>query len=99
MTDANANQVGVDDVLALATCFNEVAQKIADAEVADGKLSTAEIVGAMASSWKEELRAIVGMKHVPEELKDMTDEEKSEVLAAFMPGVLALVKMFMPASK
>jgi len=74
----------------------ELTRKLKEEKLDDGKLDTSEVVKSVTSTLPAGVKAMIGSGKIKDELDDLDDEERDQLLKATMEVVDNVVAMFMP---
>lgn len=85
---------GIEETLDVVEYAGKVVDSLAQHKADDGKIDTTEIVSTIATTTPAGISALVGSGDIDDELKDLSEEEKTELLSKSMPVLLKLVGMF-----
>jgi len=99
MSEEKKDQYPIDDSLDVIKYAGAVVKGLAEAKADDGKIDSGEVIGVATATLPEATSAVIGSWNVPKELGELSDQEKNQLLAAGMPVILELVKLFAPISK
>lgn len=88
------NTVGIDEILDVVDCYVEIVDDIHDQKMDDGKLTMSEIGQVAAENALGIFEAFWGSDEIPDQVKNMTDEQKAIVLDKMLPATIKLIKTF-----
>lgn len=90
------DKIGIEeskDVLAYSKALRE---KLENAKSDDGKIDTAELLSAMVTTANSAIKAMMGVGQVDDEMRDLSDEERAELVTLAMTEVLGYLRLFAP---
>lgn len=92
------DEYGIEETMDLVEFATKLVESLAAHKADDGTIDGAEIASTMVSIMPAGISALVGAGDINKELKELSDEEREKLIAAAMPVLMALVKMFVPSA-
>lgn len=89
-------KVGLKETLDVFALVQNTIDKSAAAMKGDGKISTPEAIGIAMSEMKDAIQAVSGASMIVMELKDLDDEEKTQLAQAGLSLAMSCMKLFKP---
>jgi hypothetical protein len=87
---------GIEETQDVIDFVGLVAEALRQAKSDDGKIDRAEVMAAAAENAAGAAKAMMGAWDIPQELQDLDEREKEELLNSAIPVLLDLAKLFIP---
>jgi len=85
---------GITESLEIVNFAASVVEELSKHKADDGKITVDEIVQTLTATASEGVKAVWGSWLVTEELKDLNEEERKQLLDEMFPVVFKLVGLF-----
>lgn len=89
-----SNAYGIEETMDLVEFADKIVKSLAAHKADDGKIDGAEIASTLVSAAPAAISAMVGSGDISDELADLSDEEREQLIQAAMPVLMALAGMF-----
>ena len=93
------NKMGIEESKDVIEFAELLIDKLIEHKADDGKIDMAEFAFTAVESAPAAVAALVGAGDIPAELKDLSDEERDELIAMALPVLKKLIGMFFELEK
>lgn len=87
-------KIGIKETEDLIKYVDSIADALVSAKKDDGKISSAEIAGIIVKTMPAGIRAVVGAGEIDDEIKDLDEKEKEELLEKSIAVMQKIAGMF-----
>lgn len=92
--EESKQKLGIEETLEVVRWLNLVAADLAEHMTDDGKLDGFEVTKTLLSNAPGAIKAFSGIDKVDDEIKDLDDSEKEQLVSEAMALVMSLVRTF-----
>lgn len=87
-------KLGIEQTKDIILYVEAIAGELNKSKQGDGKITMLELVTSLAKTAPEAIKAMTGVLDVPNELKDLDDKEKKELLEMSLQVILNIASVF-----
>lgn len=91
-------KVGIEEIMDVVKCAETLVSQLQESKDDDGEITSFELAQDVIATVPSAVKAWVGKDKVDDELKDLDAEEAKALLAAAIPVIQNIVKLFQPAA-